>query len=196
MALIGKVVPEINVKAVVNGELQESFSLKQYIGKKIVLFFYPLDFTFVCPTEILAFETLRSEFEARDCQVVGCSIDSCYTHLAWLATPVEKGGIQGVRYPLIGDVKKEVCEKFDVLVPSEGIAYRALFLIDEQQVVRHMLINDLPLGRSIEEVLRMVDALSFFQQHGQVCPVNWKNGKKGMVATLEGLRDYVAFESV
>ncbi len=190
MAFIGRSVPEITTKAVVDGQIQEGFTLKQFIGKKIVLFFYPLDFTFVCPTELIAFEKARSEFEERGCQVIGCSIDSCYTHLAWLSTPVEKGGIEGVNYPLIGDVTKDVCEKFNVLVPSEGIAYRALFLIDERQIIRHMLINDLPLGRSVDEVLRMVDALTFFQKNGEVCPANWKNGKKGMVATLEGLRSY------
>lgn len=192
MSLIGKAIPEVVVKAVVDGHIQADFSLQQFVGKKIVLFFYPLDFTFVCPTEILAFENMRAEFEARGCVVVGCSIDSCYTHQAWLATPVEKGGIQGVNYPLIGDVTKELCRKFDVLLEAEGIAYRALFLIDEKQIVRHMLINDLPLGRSIDEALRMVDALTYFQRHGEVCPVNWKSGKKGMVATLQGLRDYVS----
>ena len=192
--IIGKTVPDICTKAVVNSQIQDGFTLQQFTGKKIVLFFYPLDFTFVCPTEIIAFERARKEFEIRNCQVIGCSVDSCHSHLAWLATPVEQGGIKGVSYPLIGDVNKQVCEKFGVLIPGEGIAFRALFLIDEQQVVRHMLMNDLPLGRSVDETLRMVDALAHFQQHGQVCPANWKEGKKGMVATVEGLRNYVAAE--
>ncbi len=194
--ILGKTVPAVTTKAVVQGKIEEKFTLEQFRGKKVLLFFYPLDFTFVCPTELLAFEKARPQFEALNCQLIGCSVDSCFTHLAWQKTKVSEGGIEGVSYPLIGDVNKQVCEQFGVLVPGEGIAYRALFLIDESGIVRHMLMNDLPLGRSVDEALRMVEALQFFQKHGEVCPANWKSGAKGMKATLEGLRKYVATEVV
>lgn len=192
--IVGKTAPAVVTKAVVHGKIEEQFTFEQFRGKKVLLFFYPLDFTFVCPTELLAFEKARSEFEARNCKLIGCSVDSCFTHLAWQKTPVAEGGIHGVSYPLIGDVNKQVCEQFGVLVPGEGIAYRALFLIDENGIVRHMLMNDLPLGRSVDEALRMVDSLAFFQKNGEVCPANWKSGEKGMKATLEGLRKYIATE--
>ena len=189
--LVGRKAPEFTAKAVSNGQIVDNFSLSQFRGKYVVFFFYPLDFTFVCPTELHAFQEAISEFEKRDTQVVGCSVDSAFSHLAWLNLPKEKGGIQGVKYPIVSDLNKTISRDFDVLVPGDGIAYRALFLIDKQGVVRHQLVNDLPLGRSIEEALRMVDSLAFFEKNGEVCPANWQQGKRAMKATHVGLQEYV-----
>jgi peroxiredoxin 2/4 len=168
----------------------EEFSLSSLSGKYVVLFFYPLDFTFVCPTELHAFQEKVSEFEKRGAQVLGCSIDSCFSHLAWLNTPRNKGGIQGIEYPILSDVNKSLARAYDVLKEDEGIAYRGLFFIDQKGVVRHQIVNDLPLGRSVEEALRMIDALIFSETHGEVCPANWQPGKKTMKATQDGLVDY------
>jgi peroxiredoxin 2/4 len=190
--LVGRKAPEFTAKAAINGQIVENFSLSQFRGKYVVFFFYPLDFTFVCPTELHAFQEAIAEFEKRDTQVVGCSVDSAFSHLAWLNLPKEKGGIQGVKYPIVSDLNKTISRDFDVLVPGDGIAYRALFLIDKQAVIRHQLVNDLPLGRSIEEALRMVDALRFFEKNGEVCPANWQHGKRAMKATHVGLQEYVA----
>ena len=196
--LVGRKAPEFTAKAVVNGQIVNTFSLSQFRdhGKYVLLFFYPLDFTFVCPTELHAFQEALSEFEARDAQIVGCSVDSAYAHLAWQQVPKAKGGIQGVNYPLISDLNKTISRDYDVLAAQEGIAYRALFLIDKQGVVRHQLVNDLPLGRSIEEALRILDALIFFEKHGEVCPANWQEGRRGMKATHVGLQEYVSLVSV
>lgn len=190
--LIGKKAPEFSAKAVVQGKIVTDFSLKDYLGKYVVFFFYPLDFTFVCPTELHAFQEALGEFEKRGTQVVGCSVDSANSHHAWLATPKSKGGIQGVTYPLVADLKKEVARDFHVLKEDEGIAYRGLFLIDKKGIVRHQLVNDLPLGRSVDEVLRTLDALIFHEANGEVCPANWKHGEKSMKATQEGLENYFA----
>jgi len=187
--LVGKKAPEFNLKAVVKGKIEE-FSLASSRGKYVVLFFYPLDFTFVCPTELHAFQERLNDFEARDAQVVGCSVDSCFSHVAWLQTPRSKGGIEGIEYPLLSDMNKQVAGAYDVLKADEGIAYRGLFLIDKEGFVRHQIVNDLPLGRSVDEAIRMIDALTFFEKNGEVCPANWQQGKKSMKATSDGLVDY------
>jgi peroxiredoxin (alkyl hydroperoxide reductase subunit C) len=187
--LIGKKAPQITAKAVVNGAMHD-FSLSQYQGKYVIFFFYPLDFTFVCPTELHAFQEKLSEFENRGAQVVGCSVDSCYSHLAWLATPKSKGGIEGITYPIVSDIHKSIALEFGVLKEEDGIAYRGLFLIDRNGIVRHQLINDLPLGRSVDEALRLLDALIFHEKHGEVCPANWKMGSKSMKPTEAGLAEY------
>ncbi len=189
MGLVGKKAPEFVVKAVVKGKIEE-FSLASIKGKYVLLFFYPLDFTFVCPTELHAFQDRLSEFEKKGVQVVGCSVDSCFAHTAWLKTPKKMGGIEGVQYPLLGDVSKSIARAYDVLKEDEGIAYRGLFLIDRQGIVRHQIVNDLALGRSVEEALRMIDALIFHENNGEVCPANWRAGQKSMKATSEGLIDY------
>jgi peroxiredoxin (alkyl hydroperoxide reductase subunit C) len=188
--LVGKAAPEFKAKAVVNGQIVGDFSLKQYEGRHVVFFFYPLDFTFVCPTELHAFQDKLKEFEERNTQVVGCSVDSCYSHYAWANTPKNKGGIQGVEYPLVSDLNKSISRDYDVLIEKEGIAYRGLFLIDPNGIVRHQVINDLPLGRSVEETLRILDALIYFEQHGEVCPANWQKGKKSLEPTQAGLEKY------
>ena len=205
--LIGKKAPKFSANAVVNGgEIVEGFSLDQYLGKKhVIFFFYPLDFTFVCPTEILAFQEKMEEFEKRNVAVVGCSIDSEFSHWAWLNTELKDGGIKGVKYPLVADLSKTIAENYGVLAgeydyDEEGnatfkgapVAYRGLFLIDKDGIVRHSLINDLPLGRSIDEAIRMVDALQYFEKHGEVCPANWKPGEEAMPATHEGVAEYLA----
>jgi peroxiredoxin (alkyl hydroperoxide reductase subunit C) len=191
-SLVGQQAPHFNSKAVSCGEIVEDFSLCQYRGKYVVFFFYPLDFTFVCPTELHAFQEKLQAFESRNAHVVACSVDSCYTHLAWQRTPKNKGGIEGVRYPLVADLNKEIARKYGVLMEEEGIALRGLFLIDREGIVRHQVINDLPIGRSVDEVLRTLDALISFDQHGEVCPANWQIGCELMKPTKEGLELYFA----
>lgn len=188
--LVGKKAPDFVTKAVVGGEIVETFTLQQFLGRYSLLFFYPLDFTFVCPTELHAFQERLVDFEERNCQVVGCSVDSPFTHVAWLQVPKSKGGIEGLTYPLISDLTKKISIAYDVLNEEEGIAYRGLFLIDPGGIVRHQIVNDLPLGRSVDEALRVLDALQFFEKHGEVCPANWQSGKRGLVATQEGLQEY------
>jgi peroxiredoxin (alkyl hydroperoxide reductase subunit C) len=204
--LVGKKAPSFKAEAVVDGgEFVEDFSLDQYIGKKHVLFFfYPLDFTFVCPTEIIAFQRSIEEFEKRNVQVVGCSIDSKFSHWAWLNTPQDKGGIHGVKFPIISDLSKTISANYDVLAGEWDynengemtfnggpVAYRGLFLIDKEGVVRHQLVNDLPLGRSVDEAIRMIDALQYFEEHGEVCPANWKKGEDAMKPTADGVASYL-----
>jgi len=206
-SLIGKKAPAFSADAVVNGgEFVENFSLEQYIGKnEVIFFFYPLDFTFVCPTELLAFQAKLDEFEKRGCKVVGCSVDSKFSHWAWLNTEKNDGGIKGVKYPLVSDLSKTIAENYGVLAgeydfDEEGqatfsgapVAYRGTFLIDKEGNVRHSVINDLPLGRSIDEALRMVDALQYFEKNGEVCPANWKEGEDAMQADAEGVASYLA----
>jgi peroxiredoxin 2/4 len=205
--LVGKKAPVFSAKAVINGgEIIENFSLEQFIGKKhVVFFFYPMDFTFVCPTEIIAFQDKLGEFEKRNIAVVGCSVDSEFSHWAWLNTEKKAGGIKGVKFPLVADFSKTIAENFDVLAGNydyndEGeasfkgapVAYRGLFLIDKKGIVRHQLVNDLPLGRSVDEAIRMVDALQFFEENGEVCPANWHKGDEGMKATSEGVANYLS----
>ena len=189
-AFVTQPAPDFTATALVNGQFKD-VTLSQYKGKKVVLFFYPLDFTFVCPTEILAFSDASKEFAARDTQVLGVSVDSHFSHWAWAETERAKGGIQGVSFPLVSDLKKEIAAAYNVLLPG-GIALRGLFIIDEEGVLRHITVNDLPLGRNVEEVLRVLDALEFHKAHGEVCPANWKKGDKAMVPTQEGLREYAA----
>lgn len=190
--LVGKQAPAFKAKAVIGNKIVEDFSLMHYRGKYVVFFFYPLDFTFVCPTELHAFQEALEEFEKRNAQVIGCSVDSVHSHYAWLNTPKSKGGIEGVDYPLVSDINKNISEDYGVLVPGEGIAYRGLYLIDKEGVVRHQLINDLPLGRSVAEILRMIDALQHFEQHGEVCPANWNKGAETMKPNQEDLEKYFA----
>lgn len=190
--LVGKPAPAFKAKAVVNGHIVNDFSLHHYRGKNVVFFFYPLDFTFVCPTELHAFQERLEEFEKRNTQVVGCSVDSCYSHLAWLNTSRKKGGIEGVAYPLVADLNKTIARDYDVLMEHEGIAYRGLFLIDREGIVRHQIVNDLPLGRSVDEALRILDALLYFETHGEVCPANWQHGKQTFIPSNEGLEKYFA----
>ncbi len=191
--LVGKQAPNFTAPAVMaDGSINESFSLDNYKGKYIVLFFYPLDFTFVCPTELIAFSHRIDEFEKRGVQVLGCSIDSQFTHVAWRNTPVFEGGIGQVKYPLIADVKHQICRDYDVEFDVEGVAFRGSFLIDQKGVVRHQVVNDLPLGRNIDEMLRMVDALQFHEEHGEVCPAGWSKGDQGMIANDKGVAAYLA----
>jgi peroxiredoxin (alkyl hydroperoxide reductase subunit C) len=189
MVLVGKKAPEFKAKAVQNGKTID-LSLANYQGKYLIFFFYPLDFTFVCPTELHAFQDKLKEFEKRNAQVVGCSIDSCFSHLAWLNTPMSKGGIQGVTYPIVSDIHKSIARSFEVLKEEDGIAYRGLFLIDRNGVIRHQVVNDLPLGRSVDEAIRMLDALIFHENNGEVCPANWKAGAKAMKPDESGLVEY------
>ncbi len=190
MTLVGQKAPEFKAKAVIKDKTYDDFCLSDYQGKYVVFFFYPLDFTFVCPTELHAFQEKTKEFEKRNAQVIACSIDSWFSHSAWLNTPKAKGGIQGVSYPIVSDIHKSISRAFEVLKEEDGIAYRGLFLIDRDGIVRHQLVNDLPLGRSVDEVLRLLDALIFHEQNGEVCPANWKAGAKAMKPTDQGLAEY------
>lgn len=185
--LVGKKAPDFSAKAVVKGTMIEEFALSDLLGQYVVFFFYPLDFTFVCPTELHAFQEKLEDFKKRNAQVVGCSVDSWFSHLSWLQMPKSKGGIKGVLYPIVSDLTKSIARDYDVLKEDEGIAYRGLFLIDKEGVVRHQIVNDLPLGRSIDEALRMLDSLIFFEKHGEVCPANWQQGGKSMRPDKEGL---------
>ncbi|CAH1082292.1 peroxiredoxin [Candidatus Nitrotoga sp. 1052] len=191
--LVGKLAPDFTAVAVMgNNEINETFSLNNHLdGKYGVVFFYPLDFTFVCPSELIAFDHRLDEFKKRQTEVIGISIDSQFTHLAWKNTPVNMGGIGQVRYPLVADIKHEICRAYDV-EHKDGVAFRGSFLIDRGGVVRHQVVNDLPLGRDIDEMLRMVDALQFHEEHGEVCPAGWSKGKAGMDASSEGVAKYLA----
>lgn len=191
--LVGKTAPDFTAATVMgNNTIDENFNLKAHIKNKYaVIFFYPLDFTFVCPSELIAFDHRLKEFKDRNVEVIGVSIDSHFTHLAWKNTPVNKGGIGQVQYPLVADIKHEICKAYDVEAEG-GVAYRGSFLIDKTGIVRHQVVNDLPLGRNIDEMLRMVDALQFTEQHGEVCPAGWNKGKVGMKASTEGVAEYLA----
>lgn len=188
--LIGNKAPNFKANAVANGQINDNFSLDLFEGKYILLFFYPLDFTFVCPTELHAFQEKLGEFENRGAQVIGCSVDSAFSHLAWVNTPKAKGGIEGVTYPLVADLNKNIARDYQVLNEEEGIAFRGLFLMDKEGVIRHQLVNDLPLGRSVDEALRLLDALIFHEENGEVCPANWQKGEKSMKPTQDGLATY------
>ena len=206
--LVTKPAPDFKAQAIMPDNTFKEISLSDYKGKKVVLFFYPLDFTFVCPTEIIAFDHRLADFEKRGVQVLGCSVDSKYSHWAWKDTAVNKGGIGNVKYPIIADLDKNIARAYDVLKDSEEafiatddhefnstvggeVALRASFLIDEEGIIRHAVINDLPLGRNIDEMLRMVDALSFNQAHGEVCPAGWQEGEDGMAETADGVASYL-----
>lgn len=204
--LVGKKAPQFTAQAVINGgQIVGEFSLDQFKGKYVVLFFYPKDFTFVCPTELFAFQEKLAEFESRNVQVIGISTDTEQSHWGWLQLDKNAGGIKGVTYPLVADTNKTISANYDVLVGDwdyndegemiaigELIAYRGLFLIDKEGLVRHQLVNDLPLGRNVDEAIRMVDALQFFEENGEVCPANWSKGKEGLVATHDGIAEYLS----
>ncbi len=204
--LVGRPAPFFSAKAVQGDAIIEDFSLDQYLGEKyVVLFFYPKDFTFVCPTELHSFQQQIEEFEKRNVQVVGCSTDTEFSHWAWLQTPKNKGGIQGVSYPIVADTNKTISNDYDVLageyindeegnlaVEGEMVAYRGLFLIDKDGIVQHQVVNNMPLGRSVKECLRLIDALQHFEQNGEVCPMDWQKGDDAMTATHEGVSDYLS----
>jgi len=205
--LVGKKAPLFNAQAVINGEeIVENFSLEQYLGKKyVILFFYPKDFTFVCPTELHAFQARLADFQAKDVELVAVSTDTEQSHWGWLQMSKDDGGIQGVTYPIVADTNKTISSNYDVLagdffydedgmLQAEGelIAYRGLFLIDKEGVVQHQLVNNLPLGRNVDEAMRMVDALKFFEEKGEVCPANWSEGSTGMKDTHEGVASYLS----
>ncbi len=191
--LVGKQAPDFTAVAVMgDNDINEDFKLSAHIKDKYaVIFFYPLDFTFVCPSELLAFDHRLAEFKKRDVEVIGVSIDSHFSHLAWKNTAVNNGGIGKVGYPLVADIKHEICKAYDVEADA-GVAFRGSFLIDKSGVVRHQVVNDLPLGRNVDEMLRMVDALQFVEAHGEVCPAGWKQGDEGMKASTEGVAEYLA----
>ena len=205
--LVGKKAPVFRAKAVINGnDIIEDFTLDQYLGNKyVVFFFYPADFTFVCPTELIAFQNKMAEFDSRDTVLVAASTDSAFSHWKWLQTPLNDGGIKGVKYPLVADHDMTISMAYDVLAGDyieniEGAlafegsseAYRGLFLIDKQGTVRHQVVNDMPLGRSVDEVLRVIDALQFTEEYGEVCPADWKKGEKALAATQEGIASYLS----
>lgn len=191
--LVGKSAPDFTAAAVLgNGDIIDSYTLSAATkGKKAVIFFYPLDFTFVCPSELLAFDHRIEEFKKRNVEVIGVSIDSQFSHNAWRNTAINDGGIGPVKYTLVADVKHDICRAYDV-ESADGVAFRGSFLIDEAGVVRHQVVNDLPLGRNVDEMLRMVDALAFHQEHGEVCPAGWKEGDKGMDASPAGVAKYLS----
>jgi peroxiredoxin 2/4 len=190
--LVTKEAPDFTATALMpDGSFKSDFKLSALRGQKVVLFFYPLDFTFVCPSELLAFHNRIKEFQSRKTQVVGCSVDSQFTHLAWTNTSVEQGGVGKLGYPLVADLNKNIARTYDVLL-NDAVALRGSFLIDEQGVVRHQVVNDLPLGRNIDEMIRMIDALDFHKQHGEVCPAGWTKGKQGMKPSKEGVATYLA----
>ena len=195
--LVGREAPDFTAAAVLgNGEIVDSYNLKDSIkGKYAVLFFYPLDFTFVCPSELIAFDHRLEEFSKRGVEVIGVSIDSQFTHNAWRNTAINEGGIGPVKYPLIADVTHSICKDYDVEHPEAGVAFRGSFLIDKVGQVRHQVVNDLPLGRNIDEMLRMIDALQFTEEHGEVCPAGWNQGDKGMDASPDGVASYLASEA-
>lgn len=188
MAQVQKPAPDFTATAVVGGEFKQ-VKLSQYRGKYVILFFYPLDFTFVCPTEIIAFSDSAAQFEKRGCQLLGASVDSEYSHLAWIKTPRKDGGLGDLKYPLISDLNKSISRDYGVLLEG-GVALRGLFLIDREGIVRHITINDLPLGRSVEEALRILDALQFFEKNGEVCPANWKPGGDTIKPNPHGSKEY------
>ncbi len=193
--LVTKPAPDFTAAAVMpDNSINENFSLSDYRGKYVVLFFYPLDFTFVCPSEIIAFDHRLSQFADKGVQVIGCSVDSHFSHLAWKNTPINEGGIGNVQYPLVADLTKSIARDYDVLF-DDAVSLRGSFLIDKDGVVRHQVVNDLPLGRNIDEMLRMVDALQFHEEHGEVCPAGWSEGKQAMDASPDGVAAYLAKEA-
>jgi peroxiredoxin 2/4 len=190
--LVTKQAPDFTATAVMpDNSMKPDFKLSDYRGKYVILFFYPLDFTFVCPSEILAFDKAQASFNSKNCEIIGVSIDSQFSHWAWKNTPVNQGGIGNIQYPLVADLDKSISRQYGVLLDA-GIALRGTFLIDRDGIVRHAVINDLPLGRNTDEALRMVDALQFHEKHGDVCPANWEQGKEAMKPTAAGVADYLA----
>jgi len=209
--LVGRQAPDFTATTVLaDGTIQEDFTLSSHKGKYVVLFFYPLDFTFVCPTELIAFDHRIKEFEARGAQVIGVSVDSQFSHLAWRNTAVDQGGIGSVSYPLVADLTKNIAADYDVLINNQtvededgcqihllggDVALRGSFLIDKEGIVQHQVVNNLPLGRNVDEMLRMIDALQFTEEHGEVCPAGWNKGAKGMTPDGKGVASYLASEA-
>ena len=210
--LVTKQAPDFKCTAIMPDNSFKDISISDYKGKKVVLFFYPLDFTFVCPTELIAFDKRLNEFKDRNTEVIGCSVDSKWSHHAWKNTDVNKGGIGNVAYPIIADIDKSIARAYDVLIGAKaatvltnddeldttvggGVAMRGSFLIDEEGVIRHAVLNDLPLGRNIDEMLRMIDALSHHQEHGEVCPAGWQQGKDAMAESPDGVSKYLSDHS-
>ena len=189
--LVTQEAPDFTAQAVMGDNTFEEVKLSSYRGKYVLLFFYPLDFTFVCPSEIIAFDTALDKFRAKNAEVIGVSVDSHFTHLAWKNTPRDQGGIGDINYPLVADLDKNISREYGIL-SGESVALRGLFLIDKEGVVRHELVNDLGLGRSVDEAIRMLDALQFSEEHGEVCPANWHEGDEAMKPTAEGVADYLA----
>ncbi len=191
--LIGKKAPDFKATAIMgDNSINENFVLSKFLsGKKGIVFFYPLNFTFVCPSEIIAFDKKVEEFKKRNTEVVGVSIDSHFSHLAYKNTAIDNGGIGKIRYPLVSDITKDISRSYDVLL-NQSVALRGTFLIDEDFVIRHQVVNDLPLGRNVDEAIRMVDALEFHQKHGEVCPANWKPGKATIKPNTEGIKNYLS----
>jgi peroxiredoxin 2/4 len=188
--LVTKEAPDFTAKAVMPDNSFADLRLSSYRGKYVILFFYPLDFTFVCPSEIVAFDAALAKFEKKNAQVLGVSVDSHYTHLAWKETPRKEGGIGAIKYPLVSDLDKSISRNYEVLLDS-GVALRGLFLIDKEGVIRHALVNDLPIGRSVDEALRVLDALQFHEKNGDVCPANWHEGDEAMKPTADGVAAYL-----
>jgi peroxiredoxin (alkyl hydroperoxide reductase subunit C) len=189
--LVTKEAPDFSAQAVMPDNTMAELSLSSYRGKYVLLFFYPLDFTFVCPSEILAFDRALEQFKEKNCEILGVSVDSQYTHFAWRNTPVQSGGIGKIKFPLVADLDKSISQAYGVLLP-DGISLRGLFLIDKNGVVQHQLVNNLPLGRSVDEAIRILDALQFTEKYGEVCPANWKPGEEGMKPTAEGVAAYLS----
>ncbi len=190
-SMVTREAPDFAAQAVMGDNAFEELKLSSYRGKYVILFFYPLDFTFVCPSEIIAFNDRLDEFHAKDTEIIGVSVDSHYTHLAWKKTPREEGGIGDIRYPLVADLNKNISREYGVLM-DESVALRGLFLIDRDGVIRHALVNDLGLGRSVDEAMRILTALRFTEEHGEVCPANWTEGDDAMLATPEGVAEYLS----
>ncbi|AYA41067.1 peroxiredoxin C [Xenorhabdus nematophila] len=193
MVLVTRQAPDFTAAAVLgNGEIVNNFNLKEHLnGRAAVIFFWPMDFTFVCPSELIAFDHRYEEFQKRGVEVVGVSFDSEFVHNAWRNTPISEGGIGEVKYPMVADIKHEIMQAYGIVHPEAGVALRGSFLIDKNGVVRHQVVNDLPLGRNVDEMLRMVDALQFHEEHGEVCPAQWEKGKEGMGASPKGVADYL-----
>jgi len=194
MSLVTKTAPDFTAKAVMPNNTFEDLKLSDYQGKHVVLFFYPLDFTFVCPSEIIAFDRKLDEFKKRNCEVIGVSVDSEFSHFAWKNTPLNNGGIGNVQFPIVADITKKISEDYGVLFGG-AVALRGLFLIDKEGVVRHEVVNDLSLGRNVDEAIRMVDALQYTEQYGEVCPANWNKGDEAMKPTAEGVAEYLSHQT-
>lgn len=194
MVLVTRQAPDFTAAAVLGtGEIINNFNLKSHIhSKTAVIFFWPMDFTFVCPSELIAFDKRYEEFQKRSVKIIGVSLDSEFVHNAWRQIPFDKGGIGPVKYPMVADIKREIIKAYGIEHPDTGVALRGSFLIDKDGIIRHQVINDLPLGRNIDEMIRMVDALQFYEEHGEVCPAQWKKGQEGMEASPEGVAKYLA----
>jgi peroxiredoxin 2/4 len=189
--LVTREAPDFSAEAVMPDNSFGEITLSKYRGKYVILFFYPLDFTFVCPSEIIAFNRKLDEIKSKNCELVGVSVDSKYTHLAWKNTPLDKGGIGNIQYPLVQDLNKAIAKNYGILF-DDSVALRGLFLVDPNGKIRHAVINDLPFGRSVDEALRMLDAIQFYEAHGEVCPANWRTGEAAMKPTAEGVADYLS----